>query len=290
VSQVVVVVTALASALAAATSSVLQHRSARQAPHDETHRLLGLLLTLPTWLAGLVAALAGLVLHAIALAHGQLTLVQPLLISGMLFALPVSSVLEGRRPSGVEYLWALVLVAGLSAFLVAARPARAQVALDADVLAWATLITVGAFGLVALVGVRWPHGHGPALLGLAAGIGYGVTAALLKQTAVLAQTGIGQLLADWPLYVFIAVGGASIGLTQLAYRAGPLAHSMPALSVSDPAASVALGALAFREHLATGVLSVLFEVIGFAVMAGAATQLARRTKAADREPADGPLG
>ena len=285
--QAIVIITALASALAAATSSVLQHRSARRAPHDQTRQLLGHLVTHPAWLAGLVAAAVGLALHAVALAHGQLAVVQPLLISGLLFALPVSALLEGRRPSAVEYLWAVALIAGLSAFLIAGRPARGQISLDADVLAWATIGTVGAAGLFALIGLRWPHGHGPALLGVAAGIGYGATAALLKQTSVLTQTGIGHMFTDWPFYVFVAVGGASIGMTQLAYRAGPLAHSMPALSVSDPAVSVAVGAFAFHEHLATDPVSVLFEVLGFAVMAGAATQLARRTKAAEDAPAEG---
>ena len=47
-------------------------------------------------------------------ANGQLALVQPLLISGVLFALPLSAVLEGRRPSGREWLWALIVVAGLA--------------------------------------------------------------------------------------------------------------------------------------------------------------------------------
>ena len=79
-------------------------------------------MTRPAWIAGLLTAGVGLVLHAVALAHGQLAVVQPLLVSGMLFALPVSALLERRRPSGVEWLWALILVAGLAAFLVAARP------------------------------------------------------------------------------------------------------------------------------------------------------------------------
>ncbi len=95
-----VVPAALGSALAAATSSVLQHRSARSAPvaRRATGRLLGHLVTRPVWLAGLVAGAAGLVLHALALSGGRLAVVQPLLVSGMLFALPVSVALEGRRP------------------------------------------------------------------------------------------------------------------------------------------------------------------------------------------------
>src|SRR5579875_3380050 len=102
-----------------------------EAADGRAHRLLGHLLTRPAWVAGLVAAAIGLVLHVLALAHGQLAVVQPLLISGVLFALPVSALLEGRRPSGREWLLALVLVAGLATFLLAGRPTAGVVKLDA---------------------------------------------------------------------------------------------------------------------------------------------------------------
>jgi drug/metabolite transporter (DMT)-like permease len=283
--QAGVVSIALLSALAAATSSVLQHRSARRAPQQRAHRLLGHLLTRPAWIAGLLAAGVGLVLHAVALAHGQLAVVQPLLVSGMLFALPVSALLERRQPSGVEWLWALILVAGLAAFLVAARPSAGRVALDADVLAWATFGGVIVVGLVTLAGLRWAHRHAALLLGTAAGIGYGVDAALLKQTTTIAQLGIIHLLTDWPLYAFLGVGIGSLALTQVAYHTGSLASSMPALTITDPAVSVTLGALAFQEHLASDPLSLASQAVGIVLMIGAATQLARREKVgSNREP------
>jgi drug/metabolite transporter (DMT)-like permease len=275
-SEAAVVATALASALAAAASSILQHHGARTAPDGRTHRLLGHLITRPVWIAGLVAAAVGLALHVVALDHGQLAVVQPLLISGVLFALPMSALLEGRRPSGREWLLALVLVGGLATFLLAARPTKGRVALDADVLAWSTILVAAVVGILALVALRWPHGHKPALLGLASGVGYGLVAALIKQATAVFHAGFLHLLSDWPLYVLIGAGGVSLALTQMAYRAGPLSKSMPALTVSDPAASVLLGALAFREKLADTVAPVCFQILGFLIMSAAAAQLARR--------------
>jgi drug/metabolite transporter (DMT)-like permease len=274
--EAAVVGTALASALAAAAASILQHRSATTAPDGRTHRLLGHLLTRPMWIIGLAASAVGLALHVVALADGQLAVVQPLLISGVLFALPMSALLEGRRPSGREWLLALVLVAGLAMFLLAARPTAGRVGLDADVLAWSTVSCCAVIGALTLVAMRWAHGHRPALLGTAAGVGYGLVAGLIKEATALYHTGFAHLITDWPLYALIAVGGAALGLTQMAYRAGPLAKSMPALTVSDPAASVALGVLAFQENLSTNALAIALQVIGFVVMAGAAAQLARR--------------
>src|SRR3954447_4512855 len=105
---------ALGSALCFATSSVLQQRGAARAPRGTGLHLdlLRHLVTRPIWLAGMTAAAGTLALQAVALSKGQLALVQPLLVTGLLFALPLSMVLEGKRPSGREWTWAAVLVAG----------------------------------------------------------------------------------------------------------------------------------------------------------------------------------
>jgi drug/metabolite transporter (DMT)-like permease len=272
----VVVAAALASALAAALSSILQHRSARMASGHRTGRFLGHLLTRPAWIGGGLLAVVGLVLHAVALDHGELAVVQPLLISGVLFALPASAWLEGRRPSGREWLLAVAVVVGLAAFLLSARPSRGMVNLDADLLAWGVGVGMAVVALLAILGVRRPDWHAAAVLGTAAGIGYGVVAALLKQTLVLVRYGVGAVVADWPIYALVAVGAASVALTQIAYRAGPLSRSMPALTVTDPAASVILGVFAFGERLATDPLALAGQVVGFLVMTASAAQLARR--------------
>ncbi|HET6874008.1 MAG TPA: DMT family transporter [Acidimicrobiales bacterium] len=287
-SEGAIVATALASALAAAVSSILQHRSARSAPDVRTHRLFTHLMTRPAWIMGLIAAGVGLILHVVALAHGQLAVVQPLLISGVLFALPVSAKLEGRRPSGREWLLALFLVAGLATFLLAARPSEGHVHLDADTLGWSTIVGSVTVAVLAVVAWRWPR-HAPAILGTAAGVGFGVVAALIKQATWVFRFGLVHLLTDWPLYALIAVGLASLGVTQMAYRAGPLAKSMPALTVSDPAASVALGVLAFQERVAGGVAAVALECLGFLVMALTAAQLARREAEGPTDPEAGSL-
>ncbi len=200
----------------------------------------------------------------------------------------MSAILEGRRPSGREWLLALTVVAGLAAFLVAAKPAVGRVSLDADVLAWTTVCGAVVVGGLALVGLRWPHGHAPALLGAAAGIGFGIAAALLKQTTAVAQSGAVTLFTDWPVYALLGMGGAALAITQMAYRAGPLADSMPALTVTDPAASVLVGALAFKESLSTSPSAIALQLIGCVAVAAAVAKLARQTKTDEPEPAATP--
>ena len=274
-----VVAAALASALAAASSSVLQHRSARHGSGRGASglRLVVRLLASPLWLGGLLAAAAGLALHALALAGGRLTVVQPLLVSGVLFALPVSAVLEHRRPSRVEWAWALAVVAGLAGFLATARPSEGRLSVDADTLLAMTLVAGGVMLVsVVLVQEGLLGRHAAPLLAGAAGIGYGVTAALLKQTQYLVHHQGTAALGDWPLYALVVVGGLAIWMTQLAYQQGPLASSMPALTIGDPLASVVIGATAFHEHLAHTPGALAGEIVSFVVMAVAATQLARR--------------
>ena len=275
--QVLVVGCAIGSAMAAASSSVLQHRTARSAAQRDVSgiRLLAHLVARPLWLLGLVIAGIGLGLHAVALSRGRLAVVQPLLVSGLLFALPASVMLEGRRFSFRDGFWATALVGALAIFLLTARPGGGIVRAHTDVLVLTAAVGGVAMTLAALWGWRLQR-HRAALLATAAGIGYGVAAALLKQSTMIAgASGIGAVFTDWSVYLLIAVGASAIGLTQLAYRAGPLAESMPALTIVDPASAIFIGALAFHEELAHSPPAVIIELAAFVVMGVASARLAR---------------
>jgi drug/metabolite transporter (DMT)-like permease len=270
------VVTVLGSALGYALSSVVQHRAARVATAHQRLRLMLHLVAQPVWLVGLVLALGSFVLHALALSYGELALVQPLLISGLLFALPVSVLLDRRRPSVREWLWAAVLVAGIGIFLVSASPSVGYVPTDTERLA--VLVGVGA-ALVAgilVLGQRVLPDHRAALLGLGAGITYGITASLIKQVAGTVNGDPLNLLASWPVYVLIAIGGGALVVNQVAYRAGPLAASLPPMTMADPVVAIVIGVLVFNEHLDHASVALALEIASVALMLVATIQLARR--------------
>ena len=275
--QPVVVVYALGSALAAACASVLQHRGTHKVGrrHGSGLRLLLHLMANPPWLIGLLVAGVGLVLHAIALGGGRLAVVQPLLVSGVLFALPASALLEGRRPSFGEIRWAAALVIALSAFLIFANPKGGTDSAGSGVLGVTTAAGAAVMVIVAL-GVRRLRRYAAASMAVAAGLGYGVTAALLKETTAVAGRGISAVFVNWPVYAMVAVGALAIALNQLAYRAGRLAESLPALTISDPASSIVIGALAFHEVVAHSALDLAVELASFVVMGLASERLSRR--------------
>jgi drug/metabolite transporter (DMT)-like permease len=272
-----VVVAALASSLLYALASVLQHRSAVAARGRPLR--IGFVLELaarPLWVAGMAADAAGYGLQFYALDRGSLVLVQPLLVSGVLFALPLSSALSGRRLSGFEWAGAGAVVAGLSLFLVIANPASGGHAVSA--LGWAMVGVSAAVPVCALVGVagRQPPGVLRAvLLACATGIDYGVAAALTKTTAALLSQGLVHTLSSWEPYALVLCAVVGLVLGQSAFQAGPLRASLPALTVVDPVVSVLIGALAFGEPLAVAGAAPVFEVIGLVVMTLGVTALCR---------------
>ena len=72
------------------------------------------------WLIGMGLNVLGFGLNALALSLGRLAVVQPLLTTQLLFALPVNHWLRREPIKPIELLWAAVLVVGLSGFLLIA--------------------------------------------------------------------------------------------------------------------------------------------------------------------------
>lgn len=272
---------ALLAALCFALSTVSQHRAAGQAAPASGLglTLLWHLVRRPLWLTGVLAGAAGVALQALALSLGQLVVVQPLLVSGMLFAIPASVLLERRRPRLVELGYAAVVVLGLTVFLLAAQPAAGSALGDPRRLVLVTLATtvllaavVAASFLVAPRSRAW-------LLGLAAGIAFGLTSALLKQVVGQLAASPVDLLTGWPAYALLAVGLTGVALAQLSYQAGSLAASQPALTIAEPLVAIAIGWSAFGEQLAVTPTARVAQIIGFLMMSWAVLRLCLLTGA-----------
>ncbi|MGI8537944.1 MAG: DMT family transporter, partial [Mycobacteriales bacterium] len=284
------IIGALLAAVCFALASVLQYHAAARAPFEGGLGLglLGRLLRRPLWLLGLVAAAGGLALHAYALSAGPLVVVQPLLVSGMLFALPASVLLARCRPRLPEWRYAGVVVTGLALFLLAAHPAEGSTLADQGVLG----ATTGAGVIVAalcLLLARRPHAtHRAALLGTAGGICFGVTAALLKQTVDQAGAAPLRLLTTWPVYALVLIGVVGTAIVQASYQAGSLAASLPPLTITDPLVAVGIGAAAFGETLAHNASALTGQIIGFLLMTFGVLRLAALSRQPPPVPAAGP--
>ena len=271
------VTAALASALCNAVASVLHHQAGA--------RRSGLpVVLLPRWLLGTVVAAGGFALHTLALQWGQLAIVQPVLVSGLIFALPIATLLQKKRLELVHLGWSAVVVAGLAVFLASAQPMMGRSVAGSDRLGLAVgLVLVLALGCVGL-GVRWTR-HRAALWALAGGAGYGVVAALLKQDVGLLHLGLGHVVTSWAFYALLAVGPASVVVNQAAFNAGPLVTSLPTLTIANPVVAIALGAVVFGEEVASTPALVAGQLIGFGVMAVGVVALTASAPEAHAAPA-----
>lgn len=252
-------VLALVAAVCFGTASVLQHQGANQVRRRFPLNP-GLLIDVarqPLWLLGIVAEVAGVALHMVAVNLGALSVVQPLLTVGLVVALPLQAVL-GRPVSRRSLLAATLTVAGLAVFLavqptVESRdPERFTDWLPG--LALVVMVALAALG----VSLAW-RGRGRSLgLGAAAGTMFALSAALVKTWGdILDDGGIPALATSWELWTALGCGLVGALLSQAAFQSGPLGGSLAAMMVVDPIVGVSLGSIIFGEAFSTGLMAVV---------------------------------
>lgn len=281
-----VIATSLASTAFFAFATAFKHRSAGQTPqlHRFNARHLGSFVaataTHPLWLAGLLCDAGGLGLQVLALHIGALAVVQPLLITALLFSIIVNHRVAGTRITALELRWGVVLVLALAGFLAvsgAASPttaAQAQ-AVDKAPAAFAAAIAVVLAGACVAIARRTTAGVSAALIGVATGTTYAGTAALIKYCTDRFVRSPVSLLASWQLYALLVAGAAGLVLSQLAFQSGPLTASLPAIATVDPLLSIVLGVVVYDEQLRAGWSAALGEATTLLLMSTAAVYLSR---------------
>jgi drug/metabolite transporter (DMT)-like permease len=219
----------------------------------------------------------GLGLHAFALNAGPLAVVQPLLVLGVLFALPLHRRLRRQRIPRRELWWALALVVGLAGFLAVATagvPTAHETAHRGPAIAAGVLAVGAAAGCVLLARGR-QHATAAALLGVATGIVLAGTATLIKACTNLLAQGPLALITSWQPYALLAAGGVALLFNQLSFQAGPLSASLPAITVVEPLLAILLGILVYHENLRHTPWSIATECGFLALFTTAAFALTR---------------
>ena len=257
-----------------ATASVLERRVNREQPDDAAMRweLVARLVRQPLWLAGLGATTASFLLQAAALGFGQLSMVQPLLILELPMTLVIAARAFGNDLGRREWSAVAAMTAGLGALSVAAAPSGGSPT-GLDALDWILGLGAAAGAMALLVGAgvravreagdrpdggaggdrRGSAGARTTAYALAAGIGFGVTAALMKAMDHALSDGVVGALAAWQTWAMVVFGAVSMFLVQNAFQAGRLVAAQPALTLSDPLVAMIWGAALYHEHIRTGV-------------------------------------
>jgi drug/metabolite transporter (DMT)-like permease len=249
----VAIVLALAAALFFALGSVLQQRAGLEAPAGGSSS--GLLLRMarrPVWLAGIAADALGFVCQAAALGVGRLAVVQPLLVTSVVFALPLGVRLTGQRVRRIDVGAAFLVVAAVVVFLIFANPSDGTA--NPPLGDWLLAIG-GCLAICAPLVLAAQRGGAPrraALLGTATGILFALSAALTKAVVDELGGGVLTVFTTWHLYGLAAIGYASMTLNQLSLDTGALAPAIATSMAFDPIASVVLGVALLQEALSAG--------------------------------------
>lgn len=265
------IICALAAALLFACASVAQQRAASSVP--EGGALVASLIRSPRWWAGLIGDGGGYVMQALALALGSVLVVQPLIVSSLLFALPLSAKFSGIRITRTAWTFAVMLAIALAVFLVVGDPTEGDS--NAPWSDWAVplTITVGVAVVATIGGLsKLDAGWRALLLGAAAGVFYGIAVAFTKYVTDLLGDGFVNVVSAWQTWALIASGAIGVYVQQRAFQVGPLSASLPALTIGEPIAAVFLGMTVLDERLRVEGLGIV--VIGCAVAVMIVTTIA----------------
>lgn len=137
-----------------AIAALLQQLAAREAPEEESLHL-SLLLRLvhrPLWLAGLGVMLLGYALEATALAFGPVALVQPLIVTELVFALPLA-MWVGRLRAGLrEWVATIAIVSGVALFVTTTSPTPGTA--DPGPALWLSILVPAALIMLGVTAVQ----------------------------------------------------------------------------------------------------------------------------------------
>lgn len=244
----VVGLSAAAAFLFALAASLQQHvaHKAYAAERGRARALVRRLPRSPLWLAGWAVNLVGFFVQAAALFFGSVALVQVVLVTQLIYALPLATLWARRWPSLRAWLSGAGICAGVAVFVAVYGSSARSGEADRRAVVLTVLVTAVAVAVLVRASVHRPPTIGAALVAIAAGLCFATSAALMKLTAEdLVHRGIPATAVDWPGYTLALSAFTGVALGQWAYAAGSLPAAVAAMTITNPVASYLIGIVAF---------------------------------------------
>ena len=259
------------AALAAFTNaltSVLQRMGVETAPESSALKasLIGHAVRQKIWLIGFGISLIQFGFVATALKHGELSTVQPILTTELLFLLLILGIWFRYHLGAREWLGGLTIVVGLGGFFVAARPHGGQEIPSTAQWVIASAAVAGAVTLGVLGGLWGPRWWRAASLGAAAAVTAAYTSALTKAITSYLDHGWSAVFSHFEPYMLAVSGFGAIFLLQSALHAGPITASRTTLVTMNPLVSIVMGITLFGDILRGGFLWIALEVLALGVL------------------------
>jgi hypothetical protein len=285
------IVFALLAAFCNALNVFTQHIASIGDPeHSKGWKFVRYLVANPLWLFGWVALAGAFVFQALALHNGLMSVVQPLLVTELVFALVLRRLWIRQSIRAVTWWSAAVTCVALALFLGVAEPTGTDSTPATSDWLGATIAVVVVTAALCLLALRGSPGRRAALLGSATAVLWALVATFIKaMTDSLTQYGFGGMFMHWPVYALALGGLAAELLDQTTLHVGPLSMSQPFLVVVDPIVSIALSVWVFSEQFSESVPRLAFGSLAFAMMCISVMALAR-TAPATMDPAGASSG
>ena len=292
---------ALLSATAYNVGLIQEKRALGRMPALDLHRVprvIARLLTDPAWLAGFALMLLGLACQIVVLTFEPVSIVQPVLASGVALVLVLSRLVLRERLGAVEFR--CVTAMAVSVILLAASAGRAGDGAGHHVSpGWMAAVAIPSVVIGLLVGASPLRSRSPSQRAPAAGVCFGIGTGLLYGVAALAIKGLSGVLVGHHsdvrivtgivsspyLYVLAGCSAAAMLLYQVALQSCRASIVVPVSNVTGSVYFIIAGTWLFREHLPTSPAQLGLRLAAIVVAGFVLVTLSRQ---AAEEPGPGP--
>ncbi len=271
----------LAAAASNATSNVLQRGAHIDALSENNQpfslKFLAGVIRRPRWLLGIITMIASFILQAFGLAMSSLVVVQPLIVLELPFALLGAGLFLKEELTSREWIGATLMFCGVLVFVIMLDPSPGNPlgSVGTRVGAISMVVTLLIIAALYVVSLRFGSRIKTALLGLAAGVGFGLTAVVIKDmTARIGAHGFFSIFSSWQVYIMALFGILSVYLFQYALASGRLMYAQPGVTLADPFIAIIWGLLVYNENIRGGIY-ILFALIGVTMTAAGVFILSR---------------
>lgn len=270
--NVLAIIIMLISSAMYALSFVLQHKGTQQTIglSSGTDQAEGAsaaqLLRNPTWVIGVVLFGLSFLVHLVALGFGAVAIVQPLIVTELVFIPPLAAIISHAVITRKDWAAILAVCAGLAAFILVASPSEGNRTPNAT--EWIITLVATAILVAALmtVGRRQSDSVRATLFGVAAGLVNALLAILAKGAFETEHATATDWLTDPLVWLTVVVAFASVWSATLAFRAGPITSSTPAMISVNPIVSTLVAMWLFGEALRITPISVVLIVVAIVVV------------------------
>jgi hypothetical protein len=265
---VVAIPLAICAALCNALTTIFQRLGLQTAPKERGHglKLMHHAIRRPIWHVGLGLMVGSFVFQAVALGFGTLSVVQPLMVTELVFLVIILRGWFGAPLGWREAVGTLLTVLGLAGFLAISNAGGGTTI--PSTVGWTILIVAVCAGVGVCVACAQFRSRAwrSAWFGAAAALCFALSAAFTKTATILFSYGFWHIFSHWEPYAIIVGGLAGLVFTQDAFHAGPITASQATLTIVDPIVSIVIGVGLFGDDLRGGIGAFSLDGVALAMM------------------------